>query len=39
MAHVQLKNIGTCPQNKVSLNNPKHFNMEGYELIESFIRA
>jgi len=39
---------GTCsneeywhmaPQDKFFLNNPKHFNMEGYELIESFIGA
>jgi hypothetical protein len=39
---------GTCsnekywhmaPQDKVSLNIARHFNMEGYELIESFIGA
>jgi hypothetical protein len=28
-----------APQDKVSLNIARHFNMEGYELIESFIGA
>jgi len=28
-----------APQEKVSSNIPRHFNMEGYELIESFMGA